>query len=71
MKERRSREASSATLRPAATLIRLLIYSILKVILVREVQYHQARNSLGNMSRLVTHRQHSLFKEKFPIAAEI
>ena len=71
MKERRSREASSATLRPAATLIRLLIYSILKVILVSEVQYHQARNSLGNMSRLVTHRQHSLFKEKFPIAAEI
>ena len=71
MKERRSRDASSATLRPAATLTSVLTYSILKVILVRDIQYHQARNSLGNMSRLVTHRQHSLFKEKFPIAAEI
>ena len=71
MKERTSRDVSSATLRPAATWIMVRTYSILMVILVRDVQYHQARNSLGSMSRLVTHRQHSLFKEKFPIAAKI
>ena len=70
MNERISKHTSSATLRPLVTLIKFLTYSIWRVILKKEVQYHQVRNSLGTMSRLVEHLQASLLGEKFPIAAK-